>query len=29
VLLLVTADERPVAPLDGLLAYAIRVADTR
>ena len=29
VLLLVSADERPVAPLDGLLAYAIRVSDTR
>jgi uncharacterized protein (DUF58 family) len=29
VLLLVTNDERPAAPLDGLLAYAVRVEDTR
>jgi uncharacterized protein (DUF58 family) len=29
VLLLVTADEEPVAPLDGLSAYAIRIEDTR
>jgi hypothetical protein len=29
VLLLVTADEEPVAPLDGLPAYAIRIEDTR
>jgi len=29
VLLLVTADEEPVAPLDGMPAYAIRIEDTR
>lgn len=29
VLLLVTNEERPAAPLDGLMAYAIRVEDTR
>ncbi|MBV9577417.1 MAG: DUF58 domain-containing protein [Chloroflexi bacterium] len=29
VLLLITADEEPVAPLDGLPAYAIRIEDTR
>ena len=29
VLLLITADERPLAPLDGLAAYAIRIEDTR
>ncbi len=29
VLLLISNDEQPVAPLDGLPAYAIRVADTR
>ena len=29
VLLLITGDEQPVAPLDGLPAYAIRIEDTR
>jgi hypothetical protein len=29
VLLLITSDEEPVAPLDGLPAYAIRIEDTR
>jgi hypothetical protein len=29
VLLLITTDEAPVAPLNGLPAYAIRVEDTR
>jgi uncharacterized protein (DUF58 family) len=29
VLLLITADEAPVAPLDGLSAFAIRIEDTR
>jgi uncharacterized protein (DUF58 family) len=29
VLLLITADERPFAPLGGLAAYAIRIEDTR
>ena len=29
VLLLITADEQPLAPLDGLPAYAIRIEDTR
>jgi len=29
VLLLITADEEPVAPLNGLPAYAIRIEDTR
>ena len=29
VLLLITADEEPVAPLDGLPAFAIRIEDTR
>ena len=29
VLLLVTAAEQPLAPLDGMPAYAIRIEDTR
>jgi uncharacterized protein (DUF58 family) len=29
VLLLITSDEHPLAPLDGLPAYAIRIEDTR
>jgi hypothetical protein len=29
VLLLVTSEEQPLAQLDGLPAYAIRVEDTR
>ena len=29
VLLLITSDEEPLAPLDGLPAYAIRIEDTQ
>jgi uncharacterized protein (DUF58 family) len=29
VMLLITGDEQPVAPLDGLPAYAVRIEDTR
>ena len=29
VMLLITASEQPLAPLDGLPAYAIRIEDTR